>query len=321
MLTEESKTLQIKSHFDDFEQFSLAMQGWNLHFSQLDRGPFEGKLHQIEIPGFLISEVYFNRHLLQEGDPSEGMRTFALMTDNSTPFIWYKYQATQNSLLVFPKGAGLDGTSFPGFRVYVLSISEQTLSEKLHWEDQLTLSGLFKLGGAVEGSPEKIQALRLFLKQLFCVTEGRPDLINKVYFQKELKSNLAHMISGILSSREEQLRPIPISKRTNLIDSIRSWLFEALPDHHSVYDLCETFQVNERTVQRAFMECYGVSPKQYLLALRLNKVRKELYREVHSHGKIVDIANRWGFWHMGSFAQLYRRQFGELPSETLRRLS
>ena len=34
--------------------------------------------------------------------------------------------------------------------------------------------------------------------------------------------------------------------------------------------------------------------------------------------RISDVANRWGFWHMGSFAADYRKQFGELPSETLR---
>jgi AraC family ethanolamine operon transcriptional activator len=32
-----------------------------------------------------------------------------------------------------------------------------------------------------------------------------------------------------------------------------------------------------------------------------------------------EIAIEWGFWHMGQFAADYRRQFGELPSETLTR--
>jgi hypothetical protein len=32
-----------------------------------------------------------------------------------------------------------------------------------------------------------------------------------------------------------------------------------------------------------------------------------------------DVANNWGFWYMGRFAADYRRQFGELPSVTLRR--
>ncbi|UCG61547.1 MAG: helix-turn-helix domain-containing protein [Candidatus Zixiibacteriota bacterium] len=34
---------------------------------------------------------------------------------------------------------------------------------------------------------------------------------------------------------------------------------------------------------------------------------------------IADVANHWGFWHMGQFSADYRRLFGELPLETLRR--
>jgi len=34
---------------------------------------------------------------------------------------------------------------------------------------------------------------------------------------------------------------------------------------------------------------------------------------------VADVANRHGFWHMGQFAKDYRKTFGELPSETLKR--
>lgn len=33
----------------------------------------------------------------------------------------------------------------------------------------------------------------------------------------------------------------------------------------------------------------------------------------------ADVANNWGFWHMGRFAADYRKFFGELPSETLQK--
>jgi len=52
----------------------------------------------------------------------------------------------------------------------------------------------------------------------------------------------------------------------------------------------------------------------------MNGVRRDLQRADPSE-KIADVANRWGFWHMGQFAADYRRQFGELPSETLKRPS
>jgi AraC family ethanolamine operon transcriptional activator len=33
---------------------------------------------------------------------------------------------------------------------------------------------------------------------------------------------------------------------------------------------------------------------------------------------VLEIAQRWGFWHTGEFAAAYRRLFGELPSKTLK---
>jgi hypothetical protein len=35
--------------------------------------------------------------------------------------------------------------------------------------------------------------------------------------------------------------------------------------------------------------------------------------------KVSDVANSWGFWHMGQFAADYRAMFGELSSSTLNR--
>jgi AraC family ethanolamine operon transcriptional activator len=52
-------------------------------------------------------------------------------------------------------------------------------------------------------------------------------------------------------------------------------------------------------------------------AKRLATVRHKLIK-AGPDTLVNDVANRWGFWHMGRFASDYRRQFGELPSETLK---
>jgi AraC-like DNA-binding protein len=86
----------------------------------------------------------------------------------------------------------------------------------------------------------------------------------------------------------------------------------------TIKDICQASGASYRTLNRAFLDRFDVTPKQYLQAIRLDGVRNELHRKV-SETKISDIANDWGFWHMGQFAGDYRRQFGELPSETARR--
>jgi AraC family ethanolamine operon transcriptional activator len=46
--------------------------------------------------------------------------------------------------------------------------------------------------------------------------------------------------------------------------------------------------------------------------------RRDL-RRAPADAKVADIANLWGYWHLGKFAADYRDQFRELPSQTLRR--
>ncbi|WP_415858950.1 helix-turn-helix domain-containing protein [Agromyces laixinhei] len=46
---------------------------------------------------------------------------------------------------------------------------------------------------------------------------------------------------------------------------------------------------------------------------------QELTREDPNEGSVSEIARRWGFVNLGRFAAAYRREFGENPSETLRR--
>ncbi len=49
------------------------------------------------------------------------------------------------------------------------------------------------------------------------------------------------------------------------------------------------------------------------------RARDVLIDPAGSDLRIADIANRYGFWHMGQFAADYRRMFAELPSETWKR--
>jgi AraC family transcriptional regulator, ethanolamine operon transcriptional activator len=69
-------------------------------------------------------------------------------------------------------------------------------------------------------------------------------------------------------------------------------------------------------LQNCVEDVTGLPPLAYIRCLRLNEVRRLL--RSNSARPISCIAYDWGFSHLSQFAQDYRRQFGELPSETLR---
>ena len=79
-----------------------------------------------------------------------------------------------------------------------------------------------------------------------------------------------------------------------------------------------TLGVSLRTLHNACMRGCGHSPGQLLRLHRLNRVRRDLIRFGHSERTVAHLAIEHGFTELGRFSGIYRKVFGELPSETLR---
>ena len=75
--------------------------------------------------------------------------------------------------------------------------------------------------------------------------------------------------------------------------------------------------VSPRAIQLAFARYGSTTPHRYFRILKLHQARKALRAGLCDRkATIGDIAAAHGFRNPSRFAQLYRRQFGELPSET-----
>jgi AraC-like DNA-binding protein len=83
-------------------------------------------------------------------------------------------------------------------------------------------------------------------------------------------------------------------------------------------DICQAAGVNARTLQNSFRKKQGCTPMEFLRNIRMQEVRAGLENPAEDTSVSREAA-RWGFLHFGRFSSEYRAQFGELPSETLRR--
>ncbi|MFC7661266.1 helix-turn-helix transcriptional regulator [Pseudonocardia benzenivorans] len=81
-------------------------------------------------------------------------------------------------------------------------------------------------------------------------------------------------------------------------------------------DLARAACVSMRALQVGFREELGVSPGTYIRNVRLDRARQDLLARPEGV-PISEIAHRWGFHHLGRFAQHYQRRFGFLPSDTI----
>ncbi|MDU5679320.1 MAG: helix-turn-helix domain-containing protein, partial [Pseudomonas aeruginosa] len=83
--------------------------------------------------------------------------------------------------------------------------------------------------------------------------------------------------------------------------------------------LAEQAHMSTRSLYALFERQLGESPRQYIRRLRLERIRACLEDPGCRVRNLTELALDFGFAHLGRFAEQYRRQFGELPSETLRR--
>lgn len=85
-----------------------------------------------------------------------------------------------------------------------------------------------------------------------------------------------------------------------------------------VADIAAAAGVGVRTLQRTFREALGASPTGYLQEVRLGRAHRDLLAADPAVTGVAEVALRWGFAHLGRFAQRYRQVYGVRPSETLR---
>jgi AraC family ethanolamine operon transcriptional activator len=304
--------------FHNFDELTEAARAWDLEFSQLDRGLFHGELVQLGNERLNISTARFNRHIFQKGVPPQGLRTFVIPADSTQQFLWRRKEVTGEQVLAFPKDGELDAVSQPGFQVFTLSFSEDILAETRESLELPTSQNLLANNEVGTLQPESLHFIREWLKTFFQdvvqgIIQGNSHLLQDV-----LEHELPGQLLKSLAFQQAFPTPSPLL-RHKALKRVEDYLDAFPTTPHTVRELCRVAQASERTLEYAFLERFGLSPKAYLQAFRLNGVRKALRFTDPALESVTDLATCWGFWHMGQFAKDYRRLFAESPSVTLKR--
>lgn len=304
--------------FNDYDQLAHEIRAWDLDLYQLDHGEFNAKLLQWKSRKGLLTHAQFNRSFEQRGTSPTGCWTFALLSEHSSQIVWHDKEITENSIVVYRPGTEIDCISKPGFEVYTLSYSEDHLDELGQLIGLPTTRKLANNNDVFYSSFSELAEIRLLIREISQQCSQETSVHPCSLRAYDFESEIPKQILAILSRGQHVPKKISTTLRRQVIKRIKEYLAAYPNEPITIGRLCKIAQVSERTLQYAFKEYFGVTPKTYLSALRLNGVRRQLIKENLSSTKIIDVANFWGFWHMGQFASDYRKFFGELPSNTLK---
>lgn len=285
------------------------MSAWGLDFRQIEAGPMATSIRLRN--GSLVSmiEISMNRKVHQQGMAPPGALTFGLPLSGAG-FAWAGADASSDHLLTFGAEDGFDGVTRPDFHGLTFSVSDtviETLSDRLG----LPLDDTVRRSGVFHAMSDSLDIDRLARKALRFMCPAQ-----NLALEPADEEELLALFLGI-AARTDRLEDR--SKGWQRARAVRRAveLMEQKPDENIPISLiCEAAGVSLRTLNRAFHDKFGIGPKAYYLSLRLNHLHRALIDRRESQN-IVDAANALGFWHMGQLARDYRKQFGELPSQTL----
>ena len=300
--------------FDNVESMCESVRAWNLDFQPLstERGILDvGRVVQSEAAGALFGHARFRTPLQQAGAPPPGVVTFVIQEPGVRGLWWRGHDVNADTVLAFPIGSELSSISGSDFDIHTISVSEDALTYvagllELELPGPDSRAEVFRTSGTV------LNPLRARLRLLR--DEG---LVTR---REDVTELLIALLPGWLSHSRPGLRSRPNPRARSRAIRMSLELMEAKPLAELSTDQLRAYAgVSERTHQYAFHDRFVLTPESFIKARRLAAVSAMLKRIDAEVATVGDIAAQFGFWHTGQFAADYRRAFGELPSDTLRR--
>ncbi len=319
--TQQEPFVWIDVEINDFNHFKEAVHAWDMEFIQLGEGIFHSEIKQIIFPEIHIGHTHYNCHLDQKGHSPKDMWSFVFMSEDASMYT-FNHETTKSTstMVIFAPGAKIISVVQPGFSVYVFSIHTEHL-QKLTKELSLDkIEDKLSQIDRVELAPEQTESFR---RQFQDILDDAASLENKVITEegKNLLLNFLPIkffkeIGTQIGCAKEKI----VKEKHFMYLEARSYMHTHLDKQISIEKIAKKFKLSERTLRNYFQDELSTSPKQYLTALRLTKIRDELKVLNTEKGMVEKTARRFGFHHMGQFSKAYKDFFGELPSETLRQV-
>ena len=100
--------------------------------------------------------------------------------------------------------------------------------------------------------------------------------------------------------------------KNSVVDEVKFYLDINYAEKIKLRDVAKSFGIHPNYLTRIFHEKYGISPKQYLISLKLKKARRLLTTTELS---VSVISSSLGFDDQLAFSKIFKKEFAVSPSE------
>lgn len=289
--------------------------GVNLSVCQLDTARGESAMSLLASASTTVTAYAVGNRTHHHLGGQADCHTFGLLSRDQKSSQILNRPFTFGDMLHVDADCGLDAVTEAGFAGYTVAISRERLRQIAEliecdaYDDEMADAGLER--------PMPAAIARELRRRLQCLVSAQPAGVSDSA-ELFLESGLPALVLSAWTGGERlKTGTLALSARRKTLRRAVDYIHANAGGRCTVEQVCLASSASYSTLERAFRESFGISPIRYISQLRLSGVRRALMVG-RGERSITDIAHEWGFNHMGKVAADYRRQFGELPSCTVR---
>jgi AraC family ethanolamine operon transcriptional activator len=306
----------VRTTSSDIDEHCANLGRWRMVYDQIGTGAFSGSFTLVSLSRVEIYREVTSQQLSQRGELGEDTFSIGLpwRSDGDlrcngasignrkilTCFDWDVDMCT-------PKSFEIRGV------IVGASLMESTLTELGVELPQSRRQGFLAIDAA-EASLARLRALLALLQNGIEV----PSWVGSTAGLALEDALLLEIVDLVPTAQPFGIERCVVTRK-RLVDRACEIMLSQSDATFSIMELCRAVGASRRKLNYCFQHVLGCSPVSYGRAVRLNRVRRDLKRSDDPKLGVYDIATSHGFWHFSQFSLDYKRQFAELPSETLRR--
>jgi AraC-like DNA-binding protein len=307
-----ARVVSIDTH--EFDEFNECAAGWAVQHHVLGAS-CHSSAFLVATPSLQVAFVQHTTGYSSQGATPPGTISVACPVDDARPMVLRGHLVEPLQLALSRSGDGYECLCRFGVRFVVVSVALERAERYAAdmWHEQ-------RLG---RDSPDRLRFVDVAHRMSFLdncrefldLSNQRPSLLADRHAIALVEQRT---LEGLFLNARVSLSDVAESSRSSAARKAYGFLRDYADQVPSIRDVCAVAGASYSTLERGFREIYGIGPKALMTAMRLSGARRALLHPSQST-RVTDVALRWGFVEFGRFSVQYRRRYGELPSETLRR--
>lgn len=308
--------------FDDIDTFAEAIQPLNVRIDQLTSGKFLGDVNVADCGRVKFTCINPNQALRMIGERSDDRLLFMMaLRADKTPVISDGFPISTRDIFGFNSGGKIDLMTGKNPQIIATEIDSklfQSIADTIGFDSR---SRNFFRQDCIRLEPIFSRVMRGYCRQVCEILKSQPALFMRENMRHLIADDFCHfLVDALKYSAQKKYWQVKKYRRFHLIKRVEEIADMYRQEPLNLQQICDRLETSSSALSYGFKEIFGMSPMAYLKIQRLNGVRRALKNADPDQKTVMQLAYEWGFGSLGHFSRDYQKMFGELPSETLKRL-